>query len=143
MNVKVGDAVSKEKTCVVWGSPGSVLGPLLFLLFINDLPESMKKEIKIFTDDVKMVVDPMRNQNIQSDLQFLFLWESIWLLKFNIEKCKLLHVGKNNPKNNYMFLDIILNTCCYEKDLGVTFNEKLNFHDHIYTSISKAKSSLA
>ena len=143
MNVKVGDAVSKEKPVLSGVPQGSVLGPLLFLLFINDLPESMKNEIKIFADDVKMVVDPMQNQTVLSDLHELLIWESVWLLKFNIEKCKVLHIGKNNPKNNYMFLNSILNTCSTEKDLGVTFNEKLNFVDHIYTSISKAKSSLA
>ena len=143
MKVKVGDAVS-EAVPVTSGVPqGSVLGPLLFLLFINDLPASVKNEIRIFADDVKMVVDPSQNQDVQNDLDALCHWESIWLLKFNLEKCKLLHIGKNNPRNHYKFLGSNLSTCSTEKDLGVIFNEKLNFHDHIYSSISKAKSSLA
>ena len=143
MRVKVGDAVSNAKPVMSGVPQGSVLGPLLFLLFINDLPDHIKNEIKIFADDVKMVADPMDMDSIQNDLNELCMWESIWMLKFNLEKCKVLHVGRNNPKNNYKFLDGNLNECSLEKDLGVTFNEKFSFHDHIYTSISKAKSCLA
>jgi hypothetical protein len=143
MKVKVGDAVSLAKSVASGVPQGSVLGPLLFLLFINDLPDSIKNEIKIFADDVKMVTDPGQSISIQADLQELCDWESVWLLMFNVEKCKVLHIGKSNPKNTYTFLGTALDVCSSEKDLGVTFNEKLNFHDHIYTSISKAKSSLA
>ena len=143
MEVRVGDAVSKVKPVMSGVPQGSVLGPLLFLLFINDLPENMINEIRIFADDVKMVVDPARNQSIQQDLDRLSNWESMWFLKFNLDKCKVLHIGKNNPHNQYNFLSSKLCTCNTEKDLGVLFNEKCTFHDHIYTSISKAKSSLA
>ena len=143
MNVKVGDAVSEVKPVLSGVPQGSVLGPLLFLLFINDLPENIKSIIKIFADDVKMIADPKKAKIIQADLEELQVWEGLWLLGFNIDKCKVLHIGKSNPLNDYEFLGAILKTCESEKDLGVTFNEKLNFNEHIYTSISKAKSSLA
>ena len=143
MQVKVGDSVSNA-THVPSGVPqGSVLGPLLFLLFINDLPQHIKNEIKIFADDVKMVADPREKESIQSDLNNLCVWENVWLLKFNLEKCKVMHVGRNNPQNAYNFLGETLPICTEEKDLGVTFNEKFSFHEHIYASISKAKSCLA
>ena len=143
MEVRVGDAVSKVKPVVSGVPQGSVVGPLLFLLFINDLPVSIRSEIRIFADDVKMIVDPAQRQAVQQDLDMLCLWENMWLLKFNVKKCKVLHMGKNNPRNNYDFLGSCLCTCDTEKDLGVHFDEKSNFHSHIYTSISKAKSSLA
>ena len=143
MQVKVGDAISKAKPVMSGVPQGSVLGPLLFLLFINDLPQCMINQIKIFADDVKMVVDPKQIETIQRDLNELCMWESIWLLKFNLDKCKVLHIGKYNPKTQYKFLNGVLKACSTEKDLGVTFNEKFNFQDHIYASISKAKSSLA
>ena len=143
MNVKVGDAVSEVKPVLSGVPQGSVLGPLLFLLFINDLPENIKNIIKIFADDVKMIADPTNLQIIQADLEELHVWEGLWLLNFNIDKCKVLHIGKSNPLNDYEFLGDILQTCDSEKDLGVTFNKKLNFNEHICTSISKAKSSLA
>ena len=143
MNVKVGDAVSKAKPVTSGVPQGSVLGPLLFLLFVNDLPNCIKNEIRIFADDVKMITDPMQHASTQNDLCTLHEWESLWMLMFNVQKCKVLHIGKSNPKKQYMFLGSILETCDSEKDLGVLFNEKLNFSDHIYASISKAKSSLA
>ena len=143
MSVKVGDAMSNVKPVLSGVPQGSVLGPLLFLLFINDLPENIRNEIKIFADDVKMITDPEQSLSIQSDLNLLCQWESLWMLCFNVEKCKVLHIGKSNPQNQYVFLDSVLKTCTEEKDLGVLFNEKLTFHDHIYASISKAKSSLA
>ena len=143
MKVKVGDTVSQAKPVMSGVPQGSVLGPLLFLLFINDLPESIQNHIKIFADDVKMVADPGNNNSIEEDLEELSVWESVWLLMFNTEKCKVLHVGKSNPKNKYMFLGSEFKKCDSEKDLGVLFTEKFNFSDHIYASISKAKSSLA
>lgn len=143
MRVKVGDAVSDAKPVMSGVPQGSVLGPILFLLFINDLPDKIKNVIKIFADDVKMVADPNEIESIKSDLEELRLWESLWLLRFNVEKCKVLHIGKSNPQNQYQFLESILESCKSEKDLGVTFNEKFNFQDHICASISKAKSSLA
>ena len=143
MEVRVGDAVSKVKPVLSGVPQGSVLGPLLFLLFVNDLPETIINELRIFADDVKMIVRPSCVQAIQEDLDKLIVWENMWLLRFNLDKCKVLHMGKNNPLNKYNFLGSNLCTCSTEKDLGVIFNEKCNFHDHIYTSISKAKSSLA
>ena len=143
MNVKVGDAISETKPVFSGVPQGSVLGPLLFLLFINDLPENVKNIIKIFADDVKMIADPTNLQIIQADLEELHVWEGLWLLHFNIDKCKVLHIGKSNPLHDYEFLGNILQSCESEKDLGVTFNKKLNFNEHICTSISKAKSSLA
>ena len=92
MNVVVGDAVSKEKAVLSGVPQGSVIRPLLFLLFINDLPESIKGVIKIFADDVKMVVNPINLPDIELDLVDLCMWESKWLLKFNFDKCFVLHV---------------------------------------------------
>ena len=143
MKVRVGDAASMAKPVTSGVPQGSVLGPLLFLLFINDLPDIIKNEIRIFADDVKMVADPKNYMSTQCDLGLLHDWESVWLLMFNVEKCKVLHAGRSNPKHKYMFLGSVLADCSTEKDLGVIFNEKLNFHDHIYASISKAKSCLA
>ena len=143
MKVRVGDAVSSAKLVTSGVPQGSVLGPILFLLFINDLPDNILSMIKIFADDVKMIVDPFNFEQTNIDLEELQMWESLWVLNFNIEKCKVLHIGKSNPLNPYKFLDADLFTCENEKDLGVIFNNRLNFQDHIRTAISKAKSSLA
>ena len=138
----VGDALSKEKVVLSGVPQGSVIGPLLFLLFINDLPETIKGTLKIFADDVKMVVNPTKLPDIESDLVELCMWESKWLLKFNLDKCFVIHVGNANPRNVYSFHGSELKSTLKEKDLGVLFNEKFDFTDAISTYVSKAKSVL-
>ena len=142
MRVVVGDEISEEKAVLSGVPQGSVIGPLLFLLFINDLPENIKSVVKIFADDVKMVVNPSNMPDIQSDLEELCMWENNWLLKFNLDKCFVLHVGNGNPRNSYNFHGSELKTTLKEKDLGVWFNEKCNFTDAISAFITKAKSCL-
>ena len=97
MKVKVGDAFSEIKYILSGVPQGSVLGPLLFLLFVNDLPEGIKAIIKLFADDVKMIVNPFIN--LTADLQLLELWESRWCLNFNVDKCMVMQIGSCNPKN--------------------------------------------
>ena len=82
MRVKVGDEYSEIKYILSGVPQGSVLGHLLFLLFVNDLPEGIKRLIKLLADDVKMIVNPFNN--LVADLQLLKLWEAQWCLKFNV-----------------------------------------------------------
>ena len=91
--------------------------------------------IKIFADDVKMIVNPFNLERTKMDLEELQAWESLWVLNFNVEKCKVLHIGKSNPVNPYTFLNSDLSTCETEKDLGILFNNRLNFQDHIRAAI--------
>ena len=85
MRVKVGDVFSTIKFILSGVPQGSVLGPLLFLLFVNDLPEGIRSILKLFADDVKMIVDPNNFSNISLDLELLELWEAQWCLKFNVQ----------------------------------------------------------
>ena len=69
--------------------PGSVLGPLLFLLFVNDLPDWIKNSIRMFADDVKIwnvIRTDAGNHSLQEDLSRLARWSSKWLLKLNSSK---------------------------------------------------------
>ena len=142
MKVTVGNALSESKPVLSGVPQGSVLGPLLFLLYINDLPTCVKSIVKLFADDLKMIVSPYNFANTQVDLDALNLWESKWLLKFNLDKCFVMFLGKNNPNNVYRLSETVLKETKKEKDLGVLFNNKLNFNDAIAAFINKAKSTL-
>ena len=121
MLVGVGDKFS-EIFRIVSGVPqGSVLGPLLFLLFINDLPNNIRNKVFMFADDLKLVADATNINDISSDLIELENWEDLWQLRFNASKCKVMHLQPNeNPCLEYRLSNVVLETVEYEKDLGLT-----------------------
>ena len=88
-----------------------------------------------------MIVNPL--VDISADLQLLELWETKWCLKFNVDKCMVMHIGACNPKNQYLFGGAPLRSVDSEKDLGVTFNSSFGFEDHVRKSIAKANGTIA
>ena len=118
-NVIVGDSKSNSFNVTSGVPQGSVLGPLLFLLYINDIPDNIKNDIFIFADDLKMIAKSREQQKNQKDLDSLVMWQEKWLLKFNTKdnKCKVMHTGKNNPCNQYNLEGVVLPSVESEKDL--------------------------
>ena len=92
-NVIVGDSKSNSFNVTSGVPQGSVLGPLLFLLYINDIPDNIKNDIFIFADDLKMIAKSREQQKNQKDLDSLVMWQEKWLLKFNTKdnKRKVMH----------------------------------------------------
>ena len=127
---------------------GSVLGPSLFIYYINDLPKLCEALCEIFADDAK-VFNSIKSSSdcclIQRTLDALSAWSDKWLLSFNAAKCNVLHLGKNNIKHDYYMIKgdnkIILNKTECEKDLGVYIDKNLDFKKHISTQIKKARST--
>ena len=118
---------------------GSVLGPLLFVLFINDLPENLQTCVKLFADDLKLIGNTNNYDKIVSDISLLEEWEETWLLRFNPLKCKVLHIDKNdNPMKDYFIDGVKLTTVESECDLGVLTNSTLDWSDNVKDSIAKA-----
>ena len=75
---------------------GSVLGPVLFLCFINDLPDVVQGIIKVFADDTKIyscIQNVQGFEKLQEDLDKLCDWSHKWKLSFNAGKCKVMHIG--------------------------------------------------
>ena len=145
--VKVNNCLSKE-AAVLSGIPqGSILGPILFTIFINDLPQTVTNICKIFADDTKLYCSPKSYDKMQQDIDSLLLWSDTWNLHFNVSKCKVLHIGKTNPEHNYKMNNgegvINVTKCEEEKDLGVTFDKKLVFDKHINNVVNKANQRLA
>ena len=103
---------------------GSVLGPILFVLYINDLPEIVTSSVNVFADDTKLYNQINRGNSeggdrIQADLQTLEGWSNTWLLKFNASKCKCMHMGYDNPSRSYTLDGETIQVVDEEKDLGV------------------------
>ena len=90
---------------------GSVLGPILFVCFINDLPAEIQSQCAIFADDTKIFQRISTNEDntvLQRDLDTLTAWSARWQLKFNEGKCKTLHIGKHNTEYKYKMANSIL-----------------------------------
>ena len=132
---------------VLSGIPqGSVLGPLLFVIYINDLPENLQSQTLMFADDTKVfrqIVSENDSKLLQDDIDNLVAWTEKWLLSFNTDKCHVLTLGKVENithTHQYKISDHVLEHVFDEKDLGVTFDSDLNFETHIASKVNKANS---
>ena len=121
----------------------SILGPLLFLLFINDMPDSAKKSIlAMFADDAKCfrrIVDISDCMSLQNDFDELYRWSKYWKLNFNSLKCKVISFTRNSNLIKFVYKingEPLLNVCSFY-DLGVTFDSFLTHNVHIKNAINK------
>ena len=140
---------SSDEAEVTSGIPqGSVLGPLLFVAYINDLPRGLKSTAKMFADDTKLYTrSDSENgpKELQEDLDTLQDWSSKWLLRFHPDKCCVLKIGNDNTNEYHMnkktdtgTSSIQLKTIEKEKDLGVIIDNKLSFKEQVAHSTAKA-----
>ena len=117
---------------------------MLFILFINDLPECVKNTAKLFADDLKLIVNANMYDTVIDDLDQLEQWENRWLLKFNPSKCKVLHINENNnPMHCYELDETELTAVDSEKDLGVHTSDTLTWTVNMKSAIAKAHSMIA
>ena len=127
---------------------GSVIGPLLFLLYINDLPTQFKSNSRLFADD-SLIYRKIRTEEdvkaLQADLDRLQQWEQDLLMSFNPNKCEVIHVTrKRKPvQTNYTIHGSVLQAVKGGKYLGVTIDEKMSWNSHVSTTAKKATNSLA
>ena len=127
---------------------GTVLGPLLFLAFINDLPDCVSSEIRLFADDCllyRCIRSEVDVSLIREDLANLQAWEDKWLMTFNPDKCEVLRItnkrkGVLHPE--YSIHGSVLRTVESAKYLGVTISKNLSWKPHIGNISKRANSSL-
>ena len=131
-----------------------ILGPLLFLLYINDLPNvtSPPTSIAMFADDAKCYRD-VRNaedcSSLQHDLSSVYDWFNDWSLSYNTNKCEVLRISRKRHSplhlstvNPYTINGHPLALVPSTKDLGVIVNNKLTWSLHISSVIAKANKTL-
>lgn len=124
---------------------GSVLGPVLFLIFINDIDDGLFSHILKFADDTKIysTVNNGADQEIlQSDLTSLETWSKKWQMEFNTTKCKVLHVGRTNQHFGYILNSQELQSSKEERDLGVIVSNDLKSASNCQAAYNKANQVL-
>ncbi len=128
---------------------GSILGPLLFLFFINDMVDVVSPEstVALFADDSKVfrqIRSVHDSVQLQSDLDNLLNWSIKWQLNFNINKCKIISINNTNQTliHNYNLSNIPLERVNSMNDLGLTLTPNLSWDDHIKSKIAKADKML-
>ena len=131
---------------VLSGVPqGSVIGPVLFLVYINDLLDEIVSKGKLFADDAKIfrpIKDAQDIEILQNDLLKLQNWSEKWLLQFNENKCKVMHVGAQDVDYQYMMNETALERTVKEKDLGVYVTPDLKSTVHIAIVAARANAVL-
>lgn len=128
---------------------GSVLSPLLFALFINDLPPLIKSKLLLFADDLKVFLE-IKSINdarqLQNDIDTIVNWCNLNGLKVNINKCNAMTFTKKQQNNiltfNYNINDSALNRVNSYRDLGIIFDSKLSFEMHFRNITTRAYRTL-
>jgi len=142
--VKVNNKMS-DFVAVTSGVPqGSVLGPVLFLIYINDLAELFGTGlfVKLFADDVKIysVINNINDVNaFQAGLDALVQWSVDWQLPISLHKCSVLHLGRKNNCNSYQVDGVTLPNVYEVTDLGVLIDSNLRFTKHYRFIANKAQ----
>jgi len=124
-----------------------VLGPLLFLLSINDITGNIQSNIRLFADDCN-VYHTIRSQDdsckLQNDISFLLKWAETWQMRFNSKKCHILSISHQCNKSSpvyYLGTDL-LSTVSSHTYLGITVSSDLKWHEHISNICLKATRTL-
>ena len=145
------DGISSPECSVLSVVPqGTVLGPTLFFIYMNDLPETIShSSVKLFADDCilyKAICTPDDVEKLQEDLSAFQDWQQKWLMKLNISKCYIMRVShprRNKIISSYKIHNHILSSVDHHKYLGITIQNDLKWHQHIQSMTSKANQTLA
>ena len=142
------DGTKSERVHVDSGVPqGTVMGPLLFLLYINDLPSVVSSQVRLFADDcllyrtVKSSADQVA---LQKDLEALSVWAKKWGMSFNPSKCFIMSISPKKDKLDHLYslLGVVLAKVPHSVYLGVTIRDDLQWESHIQGITSKAARTL-
>jgi hypothetical protein len=124
---------------------GSVLGPILFIIYINDLDNGLMSKVGKFADDTKMFKKVNCSEDAQilrNDLSKLDEWSKDWQMQFNIDKCIVMHMGRGNKENDYMLGNTKLRKSNRERDLGIIVDSSCKFSEQCNEAVKSANRTL-
>ena len=143
--VVMGNMISRWRPVISGVPQGSVLGPLLFIIYINDLLEFAECESKLFADDAKLL-SPVQTseecEKVQNSLDKFFSLAQESKMRFNEDKCSVIHFGTNNPNQTYYLNGHPLKSSLQERDLGVIISHDLKFGPQVAKAIARANSMI-
>ena len=142
------NAVSRLLGVLAGVPQGSILGPLLFLVFIDDLAKTIETYIRLFTDDTSMLAigrDHYKCSNrLQSSLDRFTLWASSWKVAINPAKMEVVTFCRNEDHTAPLFmLGTLLQEQEFHKHIGLTFQKDLRWNTHVDNIIAQAESKLS
>ena len=149
MEVKISGSRSRRFDVTSGVPQGSVLGPVLFIIFINSIIEAgQPSDLYLYADDLKVfreVTSAADIETLQTSLNKVHHWTCSSLLHFHPDKCHVMRLKssrsqKQYPEGNYSIPGTNLNTVDVEKDLGIYIDNKLSFDHHINIKVKKANS---
>lgn len=143
--VKVNGQTSKEFEVLSGVPQGSVLGPLLFLIYINDMPLTIKNsECRLYADDTLLCYDWSTGGiiGLQNDIDSLYEWSVMWHMPFNINKCVHMQIGRDSPECRLKLNDQAIPTASEIKYLGLTLSNDMKWRTHILNTGKKANKTL-
>lgn len=141
--VRVADQYSVSQPVLSGVPQGSVLGPVLFVLFTSDIGLHLSSGVSSYADDTKIYGNPYSDDvNLQHDLNRIYKWCMIWNLPLNLSKCVVLHIGKTNPRLQYYINGVNIPLVNEHVDLGVTVTHNLSWSEHIAKIVKKANTRL-
>lgn len=142
----LGDVTSGWEDVTSGVPQGSVLGPILFVIYINDLLDLLKSPSLSYADDLKILgifgKEEMGSCELQVNITDLYKWTKKWSTELNLSKCKTMYIGKNRKKMGYSVSgpegEFILEETSEEKDLGVYITNDLKWNRQCSNAATKA-----
>ena len=149
-NVVVNGTKSRESNVTSGVPQGTVLGPLLFLIYIADIGENIKGKLQVYVDDTKLkkpINDESDIESLQEDLEQPYSWAKENNMEFNGTKFQLLRFGNNDDlKHDTIYFTDKMSNVIEEfetvKDLGVIMNNKATFTEHLDKAVKKARQKM-
>ena len=136
------NGVESDWAPVTSGVPqGSVLGPLLFIMYINDIDVGLNNFISKFADDTKIgnaILTEEDKNSLQNDLNKIIAWSEKWQMPFNVNKCQVLQCGSKNKGYDYEMQGHAINKSSVVKDLGILISDDLKLSSQCISAANKA-----